>query len=36
MTECPVCDAESAKVYRCSECGADLVGRTDPEEERGR
>ncbi|RKD95495.1 hypothetical protein ATJ93_2352 [Halopiger aswanensis] len=36
MRECPVCDAESATVYRCSECGADLVGRADSEEDRRR
>lgn len=25
--ECPVCGADSDLVYRCTECGADLVDR---------
>jgi DNA-directed RNA polymerase subunit RPC12/RpoP len=26
---CPACGQLSTLVYRCSECGADLVGRDD-------
>ena len=25
MTLCPACDADSERIYRCSECGTDLV-----------
>ncbi|WP_120649709.1 transposase [Natrarchaeobaculum aegyptiacum] len=33
---CPVCDEQSEQSYRCSVCGADLVGRASASEEGGR
>jgi len=29
VVDCPVCGAASERVYRCSECGADLAERPD-------
>jgi DNA-directed RNA polymerase subunit RPC12/RpoP len=33
MTRCDSCGAESTQCYRCSECGADLVGQAGSAEE---
>lgn len=30
--ECPVCGHDSATIYRCDECGRDLVEETGGEE----
>ena len=35
MTTCPTCGAESDEIYRCSECGKDLVDVQDDDDDPG-
>lgn len=34
MTTCPSCGADSDKIFRCSECGRDLVDIDDDDDDR--
>jgi len=33
MTRCPACGADSERIYRCSECGTDLVDVDEDDDE---